>query len=121
MSSLKTEHEKTDRFERCKSTFVLVIIIGPSAGGREHQAARAASPVSGAKKAFGYDYPHCKKKDRAMAHVQFDKVVQDVKALSPAQQQDIDPFEYNKRQTRSVLNIGGKNVPVVMADFSLKK
>jgi len=33
----------------------------------------------------------------------------------------ITPFEYKKRKTREVLNIGGKNVPVVMADFSLKK
>ncbi len=32
----------------------------------------------------------------------------------------INPFEYHKRKTRSVLNIGQKNVPVVMADFCLK-
>ena len=30
------------------------------------------------------------------------------------------PFEYNRRKTNSVLNIGGKNVPIVMADFCLK-
>ena len=30
-------------------------------------------------------------------------------------------FEYQKRATSSVLNIGGKNTPVVKADFSLKK
>lgn len=30
-------------------------------------------------------------------------------------------FEYNKRQSRSVLNIGGKNVPRVIADYSRKK
>ena len=32
----------------------------------------------------------------------------------------INPFEYKKRQTNEVLNIGNKKVPVVMADFSLK-
>jgi (E)-4-hydroxy-3-methylbut-2-enyl-diphosphate synthase len=33
----------------------------------------------------------------------------------------IMPFEYNRRETISVLNIGGKNVPVVVADFCLKE
>ena len=33
----------------------------------------------------------------------------------------INPFEYNKRQSNEVLNIGAKNVPIVMADFCLKK
>jgi (E)-4-hydroxy-3-methylbut-2-enyl-diphosphate synthase len=33
----------------------------------------------------------------------------------------INPFDYHKRHTHEVLNIGGKNVPVVMADFRLKK
>ena len=33
----------------------------------------------------------------------------------------LNPFEYQKRKTNTVLNIGGKNVPVVKADFSLKK
>lgn len=36
--------------------------------------------------------------------------------------EDIDvlynPFEYNRRHTQEVLNIGGKNVPRVMADYS---
>ena len=32
----------------------------------------------------------------------------------------LTPFEYKKRQTKEVLNIGGKNVPIVMADFCLK-
>ena len=32
----------------------------------------------------------------------------------------INPFEFKKRQTNEVLNIGNKKVPVVMADFSLK-
>ncbi len=32
----------------------------------------------------------------------------------------ITPFEYNRRQTNAVLNIGGKNVPIVMTDFCLK-
>lgn len=32
-----------------------------------------------------------------------------------------NPFEYEKRVSRKVLNIGAKEVPIVMADFSLKK
>ncbi|GAA5028700.1 4-hydroxy-3-methylbut-2-en-1-yl diphosphate synthase (flavodoxin) [Marivirga lumbricoides] len=32
-----------------------------------------------------------------------------------------NPFEYEKRVSRKVINIGAKEVPVVMADFSLKK
>ena len=30
------------------------------------------------------------------------------------------PFEYNRRESKTVHNIGGKNVPVVIADFSKK-
>ena len=33
----------------------------------------------------------------------------------------INPFEYKKRDTNTVLNIGGKNFPIVKADFSNKK
>jgi (E)-4-hydroxy-3-methylbut-2-enyl-diphosphate synthase len=33
----------------------------------------------------------------------------------------ITPFEYNRRKTTEVLNIGGKNVPIVMADFCVKE
>ena len=33
----------------------------------------------------------------------------------------LSSFKYKKRSTNTVLNIGGKNVPVVKADFSLKK
>lgn len=33
----------------------------------------------------------------------------------------INPFEYNRRKTTEVLNIGGKNTPIVMTDFSLKE
>src|SRR5690606_25099514 len=32
----------------------------------------------------------------------------------------LTPFEYNKRQSNEVLNIGGKNVPVVVHDFCAK-
>ena len=31
-----------------------------------------------------------------------------------------NPYQYLKRKTESVLNIGGSNAPIVMADFSLK-
>lgn len=33
----------------------------------------------------------------------------------------IDPFQYQRRKSREVLNIGGKQVPIVMADFCLKE
>ena len=31
-----------------------------------------------------------------------------------------NPFEYKRRNSQSILNVGGKNVPVVIADFSLQ-
>lgn len=33
----------------------------------------------------------------------------------------LNPFEYNKRESIAIHNIGGKNVPVVVADFCLKQ
>ncbi|MDG1477594.1 MAG: (E)-4-hydroxy-3-methylbut-2-enyl-diphosphate synthase [Vicingaceae bacterium] len=33
----------------------------------------------------------------------------------------LTPFEYNRRKTSEILNIGGKNAPIVMADFCLKE
>ena len=33
---------------------------------------------------------------------------------------NINPFSYKRRKTREVLNIGGSQVPVVVADFSMK-
>ena len=33
----------------------------------------------------------------------------------------LTPFEYNRRKATSILNIGGKNVPIVMADFCGKE
>jgi (E)-4-hydroxy-3-methylbut-2-enyl-diphosphate synthase len=36
-------------------------------------------------------------------------------------QYPIQPFEYNRRKTREVANVGGHQVPRVMADFSLKE
>lgn len=33
----------------------------------------------------------------------------------------INPFEYSKRETNPVLNIGGSQHPIIIADFSLKK
>lgn len=41
--------------------------------------------------------------------------------ISPIKEYAITPFEYNKRKTNTVLNIGGENVPRVIADFSLKE
>ena len=42
------------------------------------------------------------------------------KPIQEVSKNPINPFEYHKRKTNSVLNIGAKNVPVVMADFCLK-
>jgi len=33
----------------------------------------------------------------------------------------LTPFEYNKRKSTEIKNIGGKNVPIVMANFCLKE
>jgi len=41
--------------------------------------------------------------------------------ITPIKKYAINPFEYNKRKTNEVLNIGGSNVPRIMADFSLKE
>lgn len=38
--------------------------------------------------------------------------------IPPIENSPIDPFQYQKRKTREVLNIGGKNVPRVIADIN---
>ena len=38
-------------------------------------------------------------------------------AIGKVKNNPLTPFEYNKRKTTEVLNIGGKNPPIVMADF----
>jgi (E)-4-hydroxy-3-methylbut-2-enyl-diphosphate synthase len=40
--------------------------------------------------------------------------------IKPISQVPVDPYQYQKRKTRPVVNIGGGQVPVVMADFSMK-
>src|SRR5688500_13324609 len=43
-------------------------------------------------------------------------------SIPPIHHYPITPFEYNRRKTRQVLNIGGEHqVPRVIADFSLKE
>ena len=42
-------------------------------------------------------------------------------AIEPITENPINPFEYTKRDSTEVVNIGGKNVPIVMADFCLKQ
>tara|TARA_B110000977_G_C11050861_1_gene482249 strand:+ start:378 stop:2177 length:1800 start_codon:yes stop_codon:yes gene_type:complete len=42
-------------------------------------------------------------------------------AIESITENPINPFEYTKRDSIEVENIGGKHVPVVMADFCLKK
>ena len=41
--------------------------------------------------------------------------------IKPISKIAVDPFEYGKRKTRKVKNIGGNNVPVVIADLSYEK
>ena len=41
--------------------------------------------------------------------------------ISPITNNPLHSFSYQKRETCQVLNIGGKNAPIVKADFSLKK
>lgn len=41
--------------------------------------------------------------------------------IKPIENYPINPFGYERRKTREVLNIGGHQVPRVMADFSMKK
>jgi len=42
-------------------------------------------------------------------------------AIPPAEKVLIDPYDYSKRTSREVLNIGGGNVPRVMADLSARE
>jgi len=42
-------------------------------------------------------------------------------AIAEVEKNPIDSYNYQRRKSSSVLNIGDKQVPIVMADFSLKK
>ena len=42
-------------------------------------------------------------------------------SITAIENNPITPFEYNRRETYKALNIGGKNVPIVMADFCAKE
>jgi (E)-4-hydroxy-3-methylbut-2-enyl-diphosphate synthase len=42
-------------------------------------------------------------------------------AIATIEENPITPFEYIRRHSKKVLNVGGKNVPIVMADFSQKE
>ena len=43
------------------------------------------------------------------------------KKISEIKKNPLNSFQYQKRDSNTVLNIGGKNPPIVKADFSLKK
>ena len=47
--------------------------------------------------------------------------IQEHDQIEEITQNPLYSFDYQKRETSTVLNIGGKNVPVIMADFCLKK
>lgn len=40
------------------------------------------------------------------------------KPIKPIEESPINPYEYNKRKSHEVLNVGGENVPRVISDFS---
>ena len=50
----------------------------------------------------------------------FDQI-EDHDEIESIEKNPLPSFEYKKRETNVVLNIGGKNVPIVKADFCLKK
>ena len=49
------------------------------------------------------------------------KNVENHSFINKIEKYPINPFEYKRRKTKAILNIGGSNVPVVKADFSLKQ
>ena len=49
------------------------------------------------------------------------KSFKDHKRISEIKKNPLNSFHYQKRASNTVLNIGGKNPPIVKADFSLKK
>ena len=44
----------------------------------------------------------------------------DCRTITDVKKNPITPYEYSKRETRSILNIGSKYSPIIMIDFSLK-
>lgn len=52
---------------------------------------------------------------------QYAKRKAEEKPIKPITVYPINPFDYTKRHTSTVLNIGGKNVPRIIADFSTLK
>ncbi len=48
------------------------------------------------------------------------KKIKNHNEIDEVEKNPLSPFEYKKRKTNTVLNIGGNNPPVVKADFSLK-
>tara|TARA_B100000683_G_scaffold225367_1_gene223924 strand:- start:52 stop:1965 length:1914 start_codon:yes stop_codon:yes gene_type:complete len=47
--------------------------------------------------------------------------VEDHEFIEEIEKNPLHSFDYKKRESNTVLNIGSKNVPIVMADFCLKK
>jgi (E)-4-hydroxy-3-methylbut-2-enyl-diphosphate synthase len=50
----------------------------------------------------------------------YNGIIESVTAIPPITQLTYSPFEYKRRLTNSIENIGGHQVPVVVADFSKK-
>ena len=49
------------------------------------------------------------------------KNVENHSNINKIEKYPVNPFEYKRRKTKTILNIGGNNVPIVKADFSLKR
>ena len=62
-----------------------------------------------------YEIPVAQKIIAHFKNIETHNTIKDIK------HNPLNPFEYQKRETNTVLHIGGKNVPVVKADFSVKK
>ena len=61
-----------------------------------------------------YEIPVC----RALVERYSDRTTEPIEDFGES---PFNPFEHSRRESHEVLNIGDKKVPVVMADFSLKK
>ena len=62
-----------------------------------------------------YEIPVAQELLKNFINLNIHKVIPEIK------ENPLNPFEYQRRITNTVLNIGGKNPPIVKADFSMKK
>ncbi len=68
-----------------------------------------------------FEIPVCKDLVERYTESKEELAVTDVQQLELNTQLAYSPFEYKRRNTNAVKNLGGKNVPIVIADFMLAK